>query len=185
MAATISEQLDKFVSSYVSLADPDGLKIPYDPDWSSPCYDEVANAGELVSWTPKMQTHPGSFENVEAALSLRLHSDYCQYFSRYFSDNFSAMAPQGNCELLQIWNEEDFTRLQENLIGHLLMKQRLKQPPTLFFGLTDEDDFILSIINDTGEVALEQVGKIPQKILAPNLADFIAQLTPQLNRGDI
>ncbi|BFT31214.1 SecY-interacting protein [Alteromonas sp. D210916BOD_24] len=182
MATTIAEQLDKFVSSYVTLAGQDGLKVPFDSEWPSSCYDGTGKAGELVNWTPKMQTNLGSFENVEAALSLSLHPDYCLYFTRYFSGNLSAVASQGNCELLQIWNEEDFTRLQENLIGHLLMKQRLKQPPTLFFGVTDEEDFILSILNDTGEVALEQVGKLPQKILAPNLADFIAQLTPQPQR---
>jgi SecY interacting protein Syd len=89
-----------------------------------------------------------------------------------------AKAAQGACELLQVWNEEDFERLQQNLIGHLLMKQRLKQSPSLFFGLTDEEDFILTVINDTGEVALEQVGKPAQEILAPTLAHFIAQLSP-------
>ena len=75
-------------------------------------------------------------------------------------------------------SEEDFERLQQNLIGHLLMKQRLKQPPTLFFGLTDEDDFILSVDNASGEVVLEQVGKLPTRCLAPDLATFVDGLTP-------
>ena len=51
---------------------------------------------------------------------------------------------------------------------------------TLFFGLTDEEDFILTVVNESGEVALEQVGREPAKILAPSLAVFIEQLTPAI-----
>ncbi len=178
MALSLTEQLDEFVSTYVKLAGDDGLKVPYDSKWPSACYDDVVGDGERVTWTPKKQSGKCSFDNVETALSLTIHPDYCQFFTSYFSENLSAKASQGNCELLQVWNEEDFTRLQENLIGHVLMKQRLKQQPTLFFGLTDEEDFILSVINETGEVALEQVGRPPQKILAASLAEFIAALTP-------
>ena len=82
--------------------------------------------------------------------------------------------------MLQVVNSEDFERLQQNLIGHLLMKQRLRQAPTLFFGLTDEEDFILTVVNESGEVALEQVGREPANILAPSLAVFIEQLTPAI-----
>ncbi|GFD81356.1 protein Syd [Tenacibaculum sp. KUL118] len=178
MALTISEQLHKFVSSYVEEAKSEGLKIVFDSDWPSPCYEETAKDGEWVKWTPKGQAPKLSFDNVEEALSLQLHPDYCTYFTSYFSDNLKAKAPQGNCELLQVFNHEDFARLQQNLIGHLLMKERLKQAPTLFFGLTDEEDFILTLVNDSGEVALEQVGKEPAQILAPSLAEFLAQLTP-------
>ena len=201
MGLTISEQIDKFVSSYVDAANESGLKVAYEANWLSPCLEQTAtigalapSEGEMVSWAPKMQNrtqdemHEGtqgrmqerqnSFENVENAMSLSLHPDFCEFFTRYYSANFTATAEQGQCELLQVWNDEDFEGLQQNLIGHLLMKQRLKQAPTLFFGLTDEEDFILTIINDTGEVALEQVGKEPQQIVAPNLAAFLASLTP-------
>jgi SecY interacting protein Syd len=197
MGLTISEQIDKFVSSYVDAAGESGLKVVYEANWSSPCLEQTAtigasapSEGEMVSWAPRMQSrtqdemHKGiqerqnSFSNVESAMSLSLHPDFCEFFTRYYSANFTATAEQGQCELLQVWNDEDFEGLQQNLIGHLLMKQRLKQTPTLFFGLTDEEDFILSIINDTGEVALEQVGKEPQQIVAPNLAAFLASLTP-------
>ena len=60
------------------------------------------------------------------------------------------------------------------------MKQRLGQAPTLFFGLTDEEDFILTVVNESGEVALEQVGKEPSQILAPSLAAFLERLTPTM-----
>ena len=178
MALTISAQLDKFVSSYVEQAE--GLKIAFDSEWPSPCYETTAQDGELVRWSPTLQSPVQSFSNVEEALSLKLNPDYCEYFTRYYSDNLKANAPQGRCELLQVFNFEDFERLQQNLIGHLLMKQRLRQAPTLFFGLTDEEDFILTVVNESGKVALEQVGKEPSQILAPSLAVFIEQLTPAI-----
>ncbi|GEA01145.1 protein Syd [Alteromonas sp. KUL17] len=180
MALTISAQLDKFVSSYVEQAEAEGLKIAFDSEWPSPCYETTAQDGELVRWSPTLQSPLQSFSNVEEALSLELNPDYCEYFTRYYSDNLKANAPQGRCELLQVFNTEDFERLQQNLIGHLLMKQRLRQAPTLFFGLTDEEDFILTVVNESGEVALEQVGREPAKILAPSLAVFIEQLTPAI-----
>ena len=178
MALSICEQLDNFVSSYVENTSKGVLSIPFDNEWPSPCYNKEGKQGEIVPWQPVRQAQPLSFENVGSALKLTLNSDYCEYFTRYFSNNLIAKAPQGECELLQVWNEEDFERLQQNLIGHLLMKQRLAQAPTLFFGLTDEEDFILTVVNETGEVALEQVGTEPKEILAPSLADFLSTLTP-------
>tara|TARA_Y100000296_G_scaffold21942_1_gene25960 strand:+ start:2936 stop:3499 length:564 start_codon:yes stop_codon:yes gene_type:complete len=186
MALSTTEALDNFVSEYVT---PDNLerhRVAYDSQWPSICYDlkDVENAesenikdGTLVLWAPKKQNVSLSFDNVSKAMGIELNEAFCDYFTRYFSNNLSARAPQGRCELLQVWNESDFERLQQNLIGHLLMKQRLNQRPTLFFGITDEDDFILSVINETGEVALEQVGKEPTKILASSLPEFLTQLS--------
>ncbi|MDU0356093.1 SecY-interacting protein Syd [Paraglaciecola aquimarina] len=83
-------------------------------------------------------------------------------------------------QLLQAWNLQDFERLQQNLIGHILMKRRLRQPETLFFGVTDQEDFILTLDNSTGQVLLEQVGLQSNDILAPNLAQFIDLLEPEM-----
>ena len=178
MTLTITQQLDNFVAAYVEQANGNALHIPFDPSWPSVCYQTQGESGELVKWLPVKQDTPLSFDNVEEAMSIKLDAQYCVFFTRYFSHNLTAKASQGKCELLQVWNVDDFERLQQNLIGHLLMKQRLHQSATLFFGLTDEDDFILTIINETGEVALEQVGKEPTQILAPSLADFLEQLSP-------
>ena len=54
------------------------------------------------------------------------------------------------------------------------MKQKLKQTPTLFFGLTDQEDLNLVVNNDTGEVCLEYVGKGPHEVLAKDLVAFLS-----------
>ena len=81
-------------------------------------------------------------------------------------------------ELVQPWNEADFERLQENLIGHLLMLRRLKLPETLFLATTRNESQLISLLNATGEVVLEQLGQGPRLVLAPDLARFLDRLSP-------
>lgn len=152
---------------------PQLMVTEFEPQLASPCYVDEVNEGELCSWQPVLMEGNYSFANIENALQLTLNEQFCMYFTTYWSFNLQVRAAQGNCELLQVCSDSDFARLQENLIGHLLMKQRLKQPPTLFFGLTDEDDFILTVDNASGEVMLEQVGKLPSRCLASDLATFV------------
>ena len=152
-----------------------------DPDWPSPCeYEEDGK----TAWQPVLQTdcqlsEPLDFANVGQALDLTLNPDYVRFFTLYFSDNLAAKHALGELEFLQAWSESDFTRLQQNLIGHLLMKQKLKQAPTLFFALTDEEDMNLVIDNESGQVCLEYVGKAPHKVVAEDLASFIQGCSPR------
>ena len=58
------------------------------------------------------------------------------------------------------------------------MKRRLKQRETIFFAVTDEEDTMLSVLNSTGEVYLEQTGVEVKTLLAPDLISFLRQLRP-------
>ncbi|MCU7554913.1 SecY-interacting protein [Alteromonas sp. ASW11-19] len=180
MTTPVTDALQDFVARYQSAAQQAGqpLSTEYDSAWPSPCYQGSGAEGEQVRWQPTPQAGNLSFHNVEEALSISLNPQYCEFFTSFYSDNLTAKAEQGACELLQVWNEQDFERLQQNLIGHLLMKQRLKQAPTLFFAVTDEEDFILTVDNASGAVMLEQVGKPPQQQVADDLASFIRTLEP-------
>lgn len=192
---TLAQSLDNFMVKVVELnsANPEQTALEYDKDWTSECITSSDEAQSMVFWQPLQRANvapantagsgstsadAASFSNVEEALDIKLNEDFCEYFTRYYSADICAQAQQGNCELLQVWNDDDFARLQENTIGHILMKRRLGQPETLFFGLTDEEDFILVIDNQSGAVMLEQVGCVPTKTLAPDLATFIDGLTP-------
>ena len=162
--------------------------IEHDDEWLSPC--EVSSKGSendqshlsdgQVFWQPvNMDKEQGlNFENVELALELDLHQDIKAYFTTFYSESLDAICEEGELTLLFAWNKDDFQRLQENLIGHVLMKQRLKQEETIFFAVTDEEDMIISINNNTGSVWVERVGCKPHKKLADSLVQFINKLEP-------
>jgi SecY interacting protein Syd len=177
----IEQAWHSFVEKWLVHAEQRGFpNIVHDEQWPSPCEFEV---DDECFWRPSLQSdvdgHQASFENVEQALEVTLDAEYKKFFSLYFSEELAASHEKGPLYYLQAWSEADFERLQQNLIGHLLMKQRLKQAPTLFFAVTDEDDLNLVVINETGQVALEYVGQEPHEVLAESLSEFIQQTTPQ------
>ncbi|PKG85754.1 SecY-interacting protein [Colwellia sp. 75C3] len=159
--------------------------VEHDEQWLSPCelgpHDEsqhywqpvAMDSGESID----NKEESLSFSNVESALNLELHQDIKTYFTTIFSGDIEALCEEGELSLLFAWNKEDFDRLQENLIGHILMKQKLKQAETIFFAVTDEEDMIISLDNNSGEVWVERVGCKPHKKLSDSLVDFISQLT--------
>ncbi|MGL1959480.1 MAG: SecY-interacting protein [Colwellia sp.] len=155
--------------------------VEKDEQWPSPCEQGKAK-GENIFWQPieicSSKNSNIHFNNVETALNLTLHVDIKTYFTTIFSGELLAECSEGKLSLLFAWNEDDFQRLQENIIGHILMKQRMKQPETVFFAVTDEEDLIISIANDTGEVWVERVGCKPHKKLSNSVADFIGELKP-------
>lgn len=177
-----TEAFDAFVQSYIDCSTKDnmGLVTYFDKDWISPCFEiaksEDSEDGDEVPWKPFLRQQSESLANLEEALDIIIPIELQQLFCRYYSHDLNASAEHGNLTILQVWNEEDFDRLQKNLIAHVLMKRRLKQDETLFFALTDEEDYILSVMLSTGAVMLEKVGKAPQREIAPNLTAFMADL---------
>ena len=176
----LTQSLWIFANDFIDFHEKNNGHLPIiakDDNWISSCqqsdYDE-----NNIHWRPVEIDINLSFKNIESALDIYLHPDIKTYFSTYFSESINAKCEDGGISLLFAWNKEDFHRLQENIIGHILMKKRLKQDNTIFFAVTDEDDIILSINNDSGEVWVERVGFKAHKKLANSLNCFINQLTP-------
>lgn len=158
--------------------------VEQDEEWPSPCEQHTLENKQVaeseVYWQPVAieKNDRLSFEDVESALEISLHNDIKTYFTSFYSESLDAKCDEGELSLLFAWNKNDFQRLQENLIGHILMKRRLKQQETIFFAVTDEEDMIISIENATGAVWVEQVGCKPHKKISDSLAQFISQLIP-------
>ena len=122
--------------------------IEHDEQWLSPCelgpYDTNLHYWQAVAIDSAHltdgQEESLSFINVESALDIELHHDIKTYFTTIYSSDMEAQCDEGNLSLLFAWNKEDFERLQENIIGHILMKRRLKQAETIFFAVTDAED---------------------------------------------
>lgn len=153
------------------------LTTEFDAAWPSPCYQETVEDGEIARWKPVLMDESVTFSNLEEGLSMAIHPDIIAYYCRYWSNNIDLKTERGNLQLLFAWNQQDLIRLQQNLVGHVLMKRKLKQPETFFIGLTDEEDFIISLDNQSGQVMLEQIGLVPCEVLASNMTAFINGLT--------
>ena len=186
---SLAEIITTFSQRYVEAFEAHYKHLPvteYDELWPSPCQHSERDE-ETIFWLPVAIATQDiaiedneilSFSNIETALGITIHPDIQTYFTTLFSENIAATCIEGHLSLLFAWSKEDFVRLQQNFIGHILMKQKLKQSPTLFFAVTDEDDIIISVDNASGEVWVERVGCEPHKKLANSLVEFLLELEP-------
>ncbi|MDE1190460.1 MAG: SecY-interacting protein [Pantoea sp.] len=142
----------------------------------SPCIQTTLD--DRVLWQPQPFTSPATLAAVECALDIELQPAITAFYTTQFAGDMAARFQQQSITLLQVWSEEDFTRLQENLIGHLVMKRRLKQSPTLFIATTDSEQDVISLCNLTGEVILEHPGSKKRQILSPEIQMFLNELQP-------
>jgi len=156
----------------------------FDSEWDSPCFIEASSSMSLLAghkaWLPVKRDEITSFNNIESALNIDLDPQIADFFGAYFSDHMPASFNDEIIELVQVWSADDFDRLQENMIAHLMMKKTLKQPPTLFIASCADDMQIIALDNVSGEVVRETLGKGITAVLAPDLASFIDMLTPVL-----
>ncbi|WP_273048278.1 SecY-interacting protein [Pseudoalteromonas sp.] len=150
--------------------------IAHDEQWPSQCeVGEVDEQGN-IQWQGALQQPTGSLNNLASALELEFPKELSILYGHMYGGSISASIDGHKVELLQAWNEEDFNLLQQNITGHVLMKRKLKQPETVFIGLTDQDDLLVSVLIHTGEVCLEHVGKKTHHVLAPNIDAFLKSL---------
>ncbi|MFM2482474.1 SecY-interacting protein [Celerinatantimonas sp. YJH-8] len=152
-------------------------QVEHDELWPSPCETKLAGAG-YVFWQPVLREQSLDFSTTEDALDMTFNEGVKAFLGRYYSDSLSASFQGLDIELVQAWNESDSRRLQENLIAHILMQRRLRQPETLFIASCEDDLQVVSVLNTTGEVVLETLGRNIRQPLAPDLVAFLGQLEP-------
>ena len=149
----------------------------FDSDWQSPCQvGEVHN--EKIEWQAITREPTVDLNNIEQALNIQLHPDIVAFFCRAYADCIPCEFDSHPIDLIQIWNEQDFLQLQENMIAHFMMQKRLKQPASMFIASCSDEMQIISVLNETGQVQLENLGKGQEAILAESLAEFLAALQP-------
>jgi len=151
-------------------------QIEHDESWPSPAEVGTPNDDGFIQWQATRRETIGSLKDLAAALNLEFPEALNEYYGAFYAGSIIAKIDEHNIELLQTWSEDDFDLLQQNITGHVLMKQKLKQPPSVFIGLTDQEDLLVTVSVESGEVCLEYVGKKPHHVLAPNLEEFIKAL---------
>jgi len=152
----------------------------FDAQWISLCQTNKISDDTLV-WSPVERDLALTLSNIEDALEIKLHPSIHQLFCSYYADGITCLFDGHPIELIQVWNEDDFKLLQENMIAHFMMQKRLKKPASMFIASCSDEMQVISILNDTGEVQLETLGKKQEAVLAPTLDAFLTKLEPVIN----
>ncbi|AXH64255.1 SecY-interacting protein [Providencia huaxiensis] len=141
----------------------------------SPC---IVRTGEnWVYWEPQpFPIKDASLDKVAAALEINLQGDIHAFYTTQLAGDMKATFRDITLSLVQVWNEDDFIRLQENLIGHLVTQKRLKLSPTLFIATLESEIEMISMCNLTGEIILEKFGSQQRRVLSSNLTNFLDEL---------
>ncbi|MCC8378517.1 MULTISPECIES: SecY-interacting protein [Xenorhabdus] len=182
MTFNVTEALTDFTRRYVELWQEETGLPPASSELygvPSPCIERTGD--EVVHWLPKPFTPADKLSKVENALDICLQNSIHDYYVTQLAGDMSASFDGLSFSLIQVWSEDDFVRLQENLIGHLVTQKRLKLSPTVFIGTTDSDMGLISVCNLTGQVILEQFGSKEQTVLAADLAAFLSAASPVIS----
>ncbi|MDC9592597.1 SecY-interacting protein [Xenorhabdus sp. IM139775] len=179
MTFNVTEALSDFTRRYVEFWQ---QKTGFPPASSelygvpSPCVERTGES--VVHWLPRPFSVQEKLNKVETALEICLQDAIHAYYTMQLAGDMTASFAGQHFSLIQVWSEDDFIRLQENLIGHLVTQKRLKLSPTVFIGTTDTDMGLISVCNLTGQVILEKFGSHERSTLAADLASFLAVITP-------
>ncbi|MDJ1655247.1 SecY-interacting protein [Raoultella sp. Ech2A] len=142
----------------------------------SPCIS--ATDGDAVFWQPQPFSLPANISAVERAFDIVVQQPAHSYYTTQFAGDMQARFAGETMTLLQAWSPDDFQRMQENLIGHLVVQKRLKLSPTLFIATLDSELDVISVCNVSGEVLKETLGTRRRTTLSASLASFLNQLDP-------
>ena len=177
MNQTVKESLAGLFETALINSGEDCFSTLFDSEWRSDC--EVRQEGERTFWRPALQEPSVDFSGLANAVGQPIHPDICAYYGSYWASTLEATSKEGHVSLIQLWNQEDFDRLIANLIGHLMAKQRLKKPFTVFIANTDPDtELFLSIDNESGNVLLEEPGKPVVRVVDKDIVTFLNRLSP-------
>jgi len=175
-----SQQLTAFTQRYCQRWQLEQQSAPFNDQLigvDSPCL--LATNENGIIWQPQPFTLPKNLDAVSKGVELIVQPSVVAFYTTQFAAEMPATFDGRPLTLLQAWNSDDFTLLQQNLVGHLVMKRRLKHSPTLFIATTDDDSTIIAVDNLNGNVILETLGKKQFEVLAPSLSQFLENLHPE------
>lgn len=178
MANSPSQALQQFTQNYIDLWQQQAHHTAKSSELygiPSPCIVDTQDLA--VFWQPiRPNTH--TLNIVEEVINLTIHPAAHQFYGTQYAGDMTAIHKTLPITLIQVWSEDDFSRLEQNIIAHLTMQKRLKRRPSIFIASTDDDTKLVAIDNQTGNVILENLIDYQNDILAEDLSTFLLNLKP-------
>lgn len=84
----------------------------------SPCI--ISSTRDAVYWQPQPFEGEENVNAVERAFDIMVQPALHAFYTTQFAGDMPAQFADEKLTLLQTWSQDDFRRVQENLIGHLV-----------------------------------------------------------------
>lgn len=140
----------------------------------SPCIIKTEKL--IVFWRPFLMEPTKNLYIVEQVIGITLHQSAHIFYGTQYSGDMQTQFAETKLTLIQAWNEDDFSRLEQNLIAHLSQQKKLNRVPTIFIGSTDDDSEIISLNNVTGEIVKENLITGELSVIVSDLVTFLQGL---------
>jgi len=141
----------------------------------SPCITDTIDLA--IFWLP-IQPNPYTLKIVEDVVNIRIHDNAHLFYGTQYAGDMQAKFSHLSLSLIQVWSDDDFLRLEQNIIAHLMMQKRLKRQPSIFIATTDDETEIVTIDNQTGKIMLEKLITNETEVLTNDLDTFLSGLNP-------
>lgn len=144
----------------------------------SPCI--ISSTDDAVFWQPQPFVGENNLNAVERAFDIVVQPAVHAFYTTQFAGDMHAQFADEKLTLLQTWSEDDFRRVQENLIGHLVTQSASSYHlrfllPHKIMSLTSFRCAICPV-----KCAKKLLGTRKRTVLAASLAEFLTQLKPVL-----
>ncbi|MER7667271.1 SecY-interacting protein Syd [Kitasatospora sp. NPDC096128] len=154
--------------------------VEYDPEWLSPCQMGEPTPDGMIRWKPvPMEQEPdfAELENALAEIGTTLHPDVLALYGSFWCGVVDGLEHSGeSVSLCTLWNEEELGQTVRGLAEHARRQAAESGSDINFPVASTYSDLFFVLDNATGGILLQEGGHPGGQLVAPSLAQFLAEL---------